>query len=68
MRENETRRARIARRARSDKLTGSDIYLKKVIAIGPIEFTAQHTAALEISGQTRTGTGRCDHPLRDHRV
>jgi hypothetical protein len=53
------------------------VYLKEVVSIGAIEFTAQHAAALEIYGQIRTDTGHCDqaspkvpydHPRRDHRA
>jgi hypothetical protein len=52
-------------------------YLKEVMPIGPVEFAAQHAAALEIYGQIRTDKDHFDrvsleapygHPRRDRRV
>jgi hypothetical protein len=56
---------------------GAAAYLKEVIPICAVEFTAQHTAALEISALIRTDTDHFDraspaapygHQRRDRRV
>jgi hypothetical protein len=35
-------------------------YLKEVVSIGSVEFTAQHAAALKICGRIRTDTDHFD--------
>src|ERR1700722_18791234 len=43
-----------------DTNVGAVVYLKKVVTVGPVEFTREHTAPLEIYGQIRRGTDRRD--------